>query len=82
MTIVMTLTVSKSQFKPKALEYFRMVEKQQKKLTITDFGVPVVDIVPHKKAEDKDPILSLRNTVIRYDDPFEPVGLEDWEALR
>ncbi len=23
----------------------------------------------------------LRGTPYRYDDPFEPVGLEDWEAL-
>jgi hypothetical protein len=24
----------------------------------------------------------LRGTVIRYDDPTEPVALEDWEALK
>jgi len=24
----------------------------------------------------------LRGAVIRYDAPFEPVGLEDWEALK
>jgi hypothetical protein len=25
---------------------------------------------------------SLRGLNVRYDDPFEPVGLEDWEALK
>jgi hypothetical protein len=24
----------------------------------------------------------LRDTVIKYEDPTEPVGLEDWEALK
>jgi hypothetical protein len=25
---------------------------------------------------------ALRGTVLRYDNPLEPVGVEDWEALR
>ena len=33
---------------------------------------------------DGDPdeaLKALRGSVLRYDDPTEPVGLEDWEAL-
>lgn len=26
--------------------------------------------------------VSLRGSVVRYDDPTEPVGVDDWEALR
>ena len=73
--------ISKSTFKAKALEYFREVESTGKALIITDHGKPVLKIVPyaHDPAEG---LRSLRGTVLRYDDPFEPVRLEDWEALR
>ena len=73
--------VSKSQFKPRALQYFREVEKTGKELIISDRGKPVLKIVPY--AEDPEEALkALRNTVINYTDPTEPVGLEDWEALK
>lgn len=84
MTIVMQQIVSKSQFKAQALEYLRNVEKTKTPLVITHGGKPVLDVVPHKE-ESKDPeaiLKSLRGTVLKYEDPTEPVGLEDWEALR
>lgn len=73
--------VSKSSFKAKALEYFREVESSGKSLIITDHGKPVLKIVPyeHNPAEI---LKSLRGSIVRYDDPLETVGLEDWEALR
>jgi antitoxin (DNA-binding transcriptional repressor) of toxin-antitoxin stability system len=50
-------------------------------LIICDRGKPVLKIVPY--AEDPEEALkALRNTVINYTDPTEPVGLEDWEALK
>jgi len=74
-------TVSKSKFKPHALEYFRKVEKTKNELIITDRGKPVLKIVPY--TEDPSEILkALRNTVVSYDDPFAPVGLDDWESLK
>ena len=77
------MLISKSQFKPKALEYLRMVEEEKKVLTVTDWGVPVVDIVPHKgKIKTDNPLSAFKGKLIKYDDPFEPVGLEDWEALK
>ena len=73
--------VSKSRFKAQALEYFRQVEKTGKELVITDHGRPVLKIVRY--AEDPAAALeALRGTVLRYDDPLQPVGVEDWEALR
>jgi prevent-host-death family protein len=73
--------VSKSRFKAQALEYFRQVEKTGKELVITDHGRPVLKVVRY--AEDPAAALAaLRGTVLRYDDPLEPVGVEDWEALR
>lgn len=76
----MERAVSKSKFKPKALEYFRQVEETGRELVITDRGQPVLKIVPF--ALDPDQALrSLRGSVLRYDDPTEPVGVEEWEAL-
>jgi antitoxin (DNA-binding transcriptional repressor) of toxin-antitoxin stability system len=73
--------ISKSQFKPRALQYFREIEKTGKTLVISDRGKPVLKIVPY--VEDPEAALkALRNTVIKYEDPTEPVGLEDWEALK
>ncbi|MBI3282562.1 type II toxin-antitoxin system Phd/YefM family antitoxin [Candidatus Curtissbacteria bacterium] len=80
MTIVMQ-TVSKAQFKSHLLEYLRKVEKDKKPLVVTHAGKPVVEVKPYKeKAENV--LKSLRGTLIYYKDPNEPVGLEDWEALK
>ena len=73
-------TVSKSQFKPHALEYLRQVEKTRKPLVITDRGRPVLKLVPY--TEDPDEALQeLRGSVLKYEAPTEPVGMEDWETL-
>ncbi len=73
--------ISKSKFKSRALQYFREVEKSGRPLTITDRGKPVLKIVPY--TEDPEALLrELRNTVVKYDKPTEPVGLDDWEALK
>jgi len=77
----MATTISKSAFKARALEFFRQVEKSGSELIITDNGKPVLKVSRY----DQDPMEGLkvlRGTVIRYDDPTEPVGVEDWEALR
>jgi prevent-host-death family protein len=77
----MAETVTKSQFKARALEYFRRVEKSGKSLVITDRGRPVLKIVPY--SEDPFDILKqLRHSVLRYDNPTDPVALEDWESLK
>jgi prevent-host-death family protein len=71
-------SISKSTFKAKMLEYLRQVERTGKELILTDHGKPVLKIVPfaHDPAEA---LQALRGTVLRYDDPLEPVGLQDGE---
>jgi len=74
-------TVSKSQFKTRALEYFRRVEKTRKPLIITARGRAVLKIVPF--SDDPQEVLEkLRDSVVKYDTPTQPVGERDWEALR
>lgn len=76
--------VSKSKFKPRALEYFRQVEETGQSLVITDHGKPVLRITPYQPASgaQAEGPERLRDVVARYENPFEPVGLEDWEGLK
>ncbi|MCY4373535.1 MAG: type II toxin-antitoxin system Phd/YefM family antitoxin [Spirochaetaceae bacterium] len=71
-------TVSKSQFKPRAFEYFRRVQERRETLVITDRGTPVLKIMPFAEDDDAD-LAALRGSVLRYDDPLEPVH-ERWES--
>ena len=72
-------SISKSQFKPRALELMREVEKIGKGLTITDRGRPVLKIVPYLQ-KPSDVLRNLRGTVLKYDAPTEPVDI-DWSAI-
>lgn len=76
----MTARVSKSEFKAKALEYFRKVEATGEPIIITDHGRPSLEL--RKVAEDqRDPFEILRGSVLSYDRPFDPVDEDEWEAL-
>ena len=72
--------VSKSRFKAHALELFRQVEASGEPLVITDHGRPCLEVRPYRPQTD-DPLERLRGSVLRFEDPFEPVAAGDWEAL-
>jgi antitoxin (DNA-binding transcriptional repressor) of toxin-antitoxin stability system len=67
--------VSKSKYKPAALEYFRQVQESLEELIISDHGKPVLKIVPFqvKSGPESDPLTALRGTLKRYEQPFEPL---------
>lgn len=76
----MSNAVSKSRFKAHALELFRQVEQTGVPLVITDRGTPVLKLIPFRE----DPLAGLallRDTVVRYDAPTEPVADAEWEAV-
>jgi len=75
----METTVSKSRFKAHALEYFREVERTGRALIVTDRGRPVLKIVPYRE-DPAASLLTLKDTVVRYEAPMDPVGPEDWES--
>lgn len=77
----MPQTVSKSEFKPRALHYFRKIEAEGQELIITDHNKPVLRITPYRE-QPAIVLQELRNTVRRYELPTEPVGEEEWEALK
>lgn len=75
----MILQVSKSQFKAKALEFFRQVELTGEPVVVTDHGQPKLEVRPYQPLT-RDPLDVLRGSVLRYDHPTAPVGEDDWEA--
>ena len=76
-----SVRVPKSRFKPRAFEYFRLVEQKRQEILVTDHGRPVVRISPVEEADEGE-LAALRGLVVKYVEPFEPVGAGDWEAAR
>jgi len=78
----MATRVSKSQFKAKALEYFREVEASGEPLIVTDHGKPTLEI--RRITEEKqDPFVLLKGSVLWYERPFDPAVDEgEWDALK
>ena len=74
--------VSKSRFKAQALELFRQVEASGEPLVITDHGRPTLEVRLYRPVRPAaNPLEELRGSVLRFDNPFAPVGENDWEAL-
>lgn len=73
--------ISKSKFKPHALKYFRQIKETGQELIITDHAKPVIRIIPY---HEKPHIIlqELRNSIQFYNNPLNPVGEDDWEALK
>lgn len=74
-------TISKSQFKAKALELFRQVQQTGKPIVITDRGVPVLSVVPYRP-DPNAALMMLRESVVTYTAPTRPVGMDDWETAK
>jgi predicted nicotinamide N-methyase len=73
--------VSKSQFKAKALEYFRRIETSGQSLVVTDHGRPTLEVRRYRGVERK-PLDVLRASVVRYDNATDPVAEQEWEAAQ
>jgi antitoxin (DNA-binding transcriptional repressor) of toxin-antitoxin stability system len=73
--------VSKSEFKAKALEYFRQIEASGESVIVTDHGKPALEVRPYR-GEDRHPLDILRGSVVHYEKPTEPVAESDWEAAQ
>ena len=73
--------VSKSEFKAKALEFFRRVEACGESVIVTDHGKPALEVRPNRGIE-RNALDVLRGSVVRYDNPTEPVAEGEWEAAQ
>ncbi|HEV3428854.1 MAG TPA: type II toxin-antitoxin system Phd/YefM family antitoxin [Paraburkholderia sp.] len=72
--------VSKTEFKAKALEFFRQVEASGESVVVTDHGRPTLELRPFRNLE-RDPLEVLRGSVVRYDGPTDPIEV-DWDAAQ
>jgi antitoxin (DNA-binding transcriptional repressor) of toxin-antitoxin stability system len=72
--------VSKSEFKAKALEFFRQVEASGECVVVTDHGKPALEVRPYRSVI-RNPLEVLRGSVVRYVDPTAPLDVE-WEAAQ
>lgn len=74
----MAMTLSKSELKPKLLDYLRRVEYQHDSIVVTSHGKPIAKIIPY---DDSSETLreELTGTVLYYDKPLDPIGEDDWE---
>ena len=80
MVRTMQESVSKSQFKAKALELFRAVESTGKAVIVTDHGRPAIEVRKYRDRR-RDPLAILKGSVAAYSQPTEPVADADWEAM-
>ena len=76
--------VSAAEFKAKCLRIINEMQDTGETVTVTRRGKPVAIVsLPPSTEPTQSFIGSLRGTVIKYDDPFEPaVPASDWSALR
>ncbi len=72
--------ISKSDFKARALEYFRQVESSGQSVIVTDHGKPALEVRPYRGI-DRNPLDILRGSVVRYDNPTDPIAETDWEVM-
>ena len=56
-------------------------DKSRKPIIITDRGRPVIKVSPYSD-NPADLLKELRNSVVKFEGPTDPVGLEDWEILK
>jgi hypothetical protein len=50
-------------------------------LIVTDHGRPTLELRPYRD-NARDPLELLRGSLLRYDNPTDPVGEDDWEAAQ
>lgn len=74
--------ISKSAFKARTLELFRKVEKSGQPLIITDHGKPTLEIRRYHGTAAPDVFETLRGSVLRFENPTDPVGNDDWQAFQ
>lgn len=72
--------MTKSQFKARALEYFRQVETSGHAVVVTDRGKPTVEI-RRFRSDHRSALERLKGSVVEFKEPTEPVAVDDWEVL-
>lgn len=77
------LIVSKSKFKAKALEYFRMVQTTGNPVLVSHNEDPVIQVSLYNPTNSqKDLFKKLSNAITYLGDIESPVGVNDWKVIK
>ena len=68
-----TTTVGSAEFKARCLELINHVRESRVEYTVTRHGKPVARLVPVENDAAASPLGSMRDTVVKYERPFDPV---------
>lgn len=75
------MSLTKTTFKSKALEYFRKVQSDKEPVIILERGKPVLKIIPYSE-NPRAELEKFRDSIRNYKDPLEPVASDEWEAMK
>jgi prevent-host-death family protein len=78
------ITVTATEFKNKCLALIEEMNRTNVPITVTNHGKRVAEMYPARtdKTLSQPFIGSMKGTVLRYDDPFEPaIDPNEWNAL-
>ena len=62
-----------AEFKARCLELVDQVRESRAQYVVTRHGEPVAQLVPVDRPAAASPFGVMRGTVLKYDDPFDPV---------
>ena len=65
--------VGAAEFKARCLELVDQVRESRAQYVITRHGEPVAQLLPVDRPAAASPLGVMRGTVLKYDDPFDPV---------
>ena len=65
--------VGSADFKARCLELVDQVKEARAEYVVTRHGVPVARLVPVEAGGSVSLVGAMAGTVVRYDDPFEPI---------
>ena len=71
-------SVSKTEFKARALEILRAIEQGGDTVMITNHGTPTLEI-KRLRQDTRSPLEQLKGSVVKYDAPTAPISDDDWE---
>jgi len=78
----MTIVTVKN-FKAKLSEFLKKLQETSEPILLTKHGKVIAKITPCDDESAWEEIRKeMSGSVLKYDDPTEPVGSEDWESLK
>lgn len=77
-------TVTATRFKSDCLKLIDAMNRDHEPVVVTRHGKPVAKMVPMEMTEAVPALVgSMKGTVLRFDDPFEPaLSPNEWDAVR